>query len=66
MLGNVKNTLVWRDVWVERKPLYLKFNRLFRLSEQHDSLVGDVGTWNVVVWSWDFKWTQLLMSINMV
>lgn len=49
-------------MWIEREPLYLKFNGLFRLSEQQDNLVGDMRIWNEASWSWDFKWIRPLHS----
>lgn len=44
-IGNGEGTKFWCDVWVGDFTLKVKFNRLFRISEQRTLLVNECGNW---------------------
>lgn len=52
VMGSGNEKSYWRDSWVDGKPLCVKFNRLFRISEQ---MVGEMGVWGEEGWSWELR-----------
>ena len=49
-VGNGKNTLFWVDIWIQDKPLYQTFPRLYACCRKKDALVGDYwvnGEWDI-------------------
>lgn len=38
------------------------FNRLYRVSDQHDRKISEMGTWGVDEWVWDLKWKRNLRA----
>lgn len=71
------DTRFWKQFWANSELLGVKFNKLFRLSEQRENSVREMENWGVNGWEWDFKrsrpllpreaslFNQLLNCINM-
>ncbi|KAL8501915.1 hypothetical protein ACS0TY_021147 [Phlomoides rotata] len=53
-VGEGENTLFWQDSWIDRECLKIKFNRLYKLSEQNEALISEMGFWENGKWVWDF------------
>ncbi|KAL8469023.1 hypothetical protein ACS0TY_032010 [Phlomoides rotata] len=66
VLGDGTNTKFWEDYWGEGENLREKFGRLFRLSEQKEALISEVGKWVNWTWEWDFKWSRPLSSRHLI
>ncbi|GJR46761.1 hypothetical protein Tco_1314864 [Tanacetum coccineum] len=41
-----------KDLWTGNSPLYLRYNRLFRLDRDKDCLIKDCFIDNVWTWNW--------------
>lgn len=57
-VGNGVNTLFWHDVWFGEKSLKEVFPKLYSLSLDRFSTVGNLGSWESSVWSWRWKWRK--------
>ena len=53
-LGDGKPARFWDDIWTEAGRLKDIYPRLFSLSIQMESYVGDRGFWDGIEWIWDF------------
>lgn len=42
----------WKDTWFGNSPLYLRFNRVFRLEQDKDCLILDSNTNGQWCWNW--------------
>ncbi|GKB40109.1 putative RNA-directed DNA polymerase, partial [Tanacetum coccineum] len=42
----------WKDLWTGSSPLYLRYNRLFRLKQDNDCLISDHFKDNQWTWNW--------------
>ncbi|GJV47496.1 RNA-directed DNA polymerase, eukaryota, reverse transcriptase zinc-binding domain protein [Tanacetum coccineum] len=42
----------WKDLWTGSSPLYLRYNRLFRLEQDKDCLISDRFKDNQWTWNW--------------
>ncbi|XP_016199026.1 uncharacterized protein LOC107639989 [Arachis ipaensis] len=49
-------TLLWEDVWLSGGPLKERFPRLFSVSDQKESVIGNYGFWDGLEWIWNFQW----------
>ncbi|KAL8469022.1 hypothetical protein ACS0TY_032009 [Phlomoides rotata] len=58
--GHRNDTSFWSDTWVDELPLKSKFNILYRVSEQRESKVGEMGSWDDCGWNWVFRWSREL------
>lgn len=61
-VGNGASIRFWHDKWCDVRPLKLSFPRLFNLSLQKHSLVGQMGNWGEVSWSWNIRWRRPLFD----
>jgi hypothetical protein len=59
-VGNGNITKFWKDVWVGNRTLQSRLSRLFGISVQKDTFVGDMGRWENGGWKWDLKWRRTL------
>ncbi|KAL8498612.1 hypothetical protein ACS0TY_021813 [Phlomoides rotata] len=55
IVGNGNNTSFWNDEWIDGECLRCKFPRLYRLSLQKHSNIGETGNWVNGTWVWDWK-----------
>lgn len=60
ILGIVRILLFWSDKWAGEFSLKERFNRLFRISVQRESVVNEMGVWENNVWKWELKWSREL------
>ncbi|GKD31342.1 hypothetical protein Tco_1242120 [Tanacetum coccineum] len=51
-VGCGSSTRFWKDLWTGNSPLYLCYNRLFRLDRDKDCLIKDCFIDNVWTWNW--------------
>ncbi|KAL8552344.1 hypothetical protein ACS0TY_001153 [Phlomoides rotata] len=65
-VGNGKDTLFWHDEWLEGESLKNKFPRLYRLSNQKNEHIGDMGSWINDTWIWNWEWVRSLSHRNTV
>ncbi|XP_016199448.1 uncharacterized protein LOC107640440 [Arachis ipaensis] len=61
-VGNERSTLFWEDNWLQGGPLKVAFSRLFSISNQQGSMVGDCGFWDGLKWIWNFQWQRELFQ----
>ncbi|GLT65802.1 hypothetical protein SLA2020_382120 [Shorea laevis] len=59
-IGEGNDTLFWHDKWCGDVSFREKFNRLFRLSENKEMLVKDMGEWREGQWVWKWRWRRNL------
>ncbi|KAL8535589.1 hypothetical protein ACS0TY_011282 [Phlomoides rotata] len=64
-VGERNNIVFWQDYWVDGECLKVKFNRLYRLSEQKEAVISEMGCWDNGEWVWDFKWNRELSTRNL-
>ncbi|XP_071713330.1 uncharacterized protein [Rutidosis leptorrhynchoides] len=67
-IGEESNTAFWLDNWISNEPLYLKFNRLYRLETNQQSMVIDRVGWNGLScegnWHWKRRHGRLIGDLN--
>ncbi|XP_015954715.1 uncharacterized protein LOC107479077 [Arachis duranensis] len=61
-VGNGSRTLFWVDNWVQGGPPKVIFPRLFSISNQQGSMIGDCGFWDGLEWIWNFQWRRELFQ----
>ncbi|GKV22123.1 hypothetical protein SLEP1_g32015 [Rubroshorea leprosula] len=61
-VGEGNDTLFWNEKWCGDVPFREKFNRLFRLAEDKDALVKNMGEWRNGEWIWKWSWSQELLG----
>ncbi|KAL4299521.1 hypothetical protein AHAS_Ahas17G0109200 [Arachis hypogaea] len=61
-IGNGRGTRFWEDGWVRGGPLKDNFSRLFSVSNQRESVIGDCGFWDGFEWRWNFQWRRELFQ----
>lgn len=59
-VGNGKKMKFWMETWTGEVRLRDKFQRLYNLSEQKQSMISEMGKWSEGVWCWDLKWRRQL------
>ncbi|XP_016178592.1 uncharacterized protein LOC107621062 [Arachis ipaensis] len=57
-VGDGRRTLFWEDVWLQGGSLKLRFPRLFSISNQQGSVIGECGFWDGLEWVWNFQWRR--------
>ncbi|XP_025636059.1 uncharacterized protein [Arachis hypogaea] len=57
-VGDGRRTLFWKDVSLQGGSLRLRFPRLFSISNQQGSVIGDCGFWDGLEWVWNFQWRR--------
>ncbi|XP_016199059.1 uncharacterized protein LOC107640024 [Arachis ipaensis] len=61
-VGNGRSTRFWEDNWLQGGPLKVVFPRLFSISDQQGSMIGDCGFWDGLEWIWNFQWRRELFQ----
>ncbi|KAL4286752.1 hypothetical protein AHAS_Ahas19G0117600 [Arachis hypogaea] len=59
-VGDGRRTRFWEDVWLCCGALKDRFLRLFSVSIQKGSVIGDCGFWDGLEWIWNFQWRREL------
>ncbi|GAU51714.1 hypothetical protein TSUD_265630 [Trifolium subterraneum] len=59
-VGNGLLTYFWFEPWLGGIPLRVQYPRLFQVSQQRDSKVGEMGNWVNGDWRWDLSWRREL------
>lgn len=59
-VGDGLMTSFWFETWIGDTPLMAQYPRLFQVSEQSNSKVGEMGTWVDGEWVCDLKWRRNL------
>ncbi|XP_016192158.1 uncharacterized protein LOC107633037 [Arachis ipaensis] len=57
-VGDRRRTRFWEDLWLQSGPLKMSFPRLFSVSNQKGSVIGDCGFWDGLEWIWNFQWRR--------
>ncbi|XP_057744025.1 uncharacterized protein LOC130961983 [Arachis stenosperma] len=61
-VGNGRSTLFWEDNCLQGGPLKASFPKLFSISNQQGSMIGDCGFWDVFEWICNFQWRRELFQ----
>ncbi|XP_057740067.1 uncharacterized protein LOC130957211 [Arachis stenosperma] len=61
-VGDGRCTRFWEDVWIMGGSLKNRFPRLFSVSNQRGSVIGDCGFWDGLTWIWNFQWRRELFQ----
>ncbi|XP_016172465.1 uncharacterized protein LOC107614851 [Arachis ipaensis] len=61
-IGDGRRTRFWEDVWLLCGSLKDRFSRLFSISNQCGSVIGDCGFWDGIEWIWNFQWRRELFQ----
>ncbi|MCH94887.1 hypothetical protein A2U01_0015856 [Trifolium medium] len=59
-VGNGLLTSFWFEPWSGGTLLREQYSRLFQVSQQRDSKVGEMGNWVNGEWKWDLLWRKEL------
>ena len=51
-LGDGRKLRFWHNTWLGNAAFVSKYKRLFLNSCQKETLVGDIGKWEVGIWRW--------------
>nr|XP_025703097.1 uncharacterized protein LOC112803854 [Arachis hypogaea] len=55
-----RTTRFWEDTWLQIGKLKDSYPRLFLISSQKGSPIGDCGFWDGIEWVWHFQWRREL------
>ncbi|GLT68412.1 hypothetical protein SLA2020_406460, partial [Shorea laevis] len=61
-VGEGNDTLFWHEKWCGEVPFREKFNRLFRLAEDKEAFVKNMGEWRNGEWTWKWSWSRELLG----
>ncbi|XP_016177792.1 uncharacterized protein LOC107620087 [Arachis ipaensis] len=61
-IGDGRRTRFWEDIWLRGGLLKDMFPRLFSVSNQRGSVIGDCGFWDGLEWRWNFQWRRELFQ----
>ncbi|XP_016204110.1 uncharacterized protein LOC107644693 [Arachis ipaensis] len=61
-VGDGRRTRFWEDVWIMGGSLKDRYPRLFSVSNQRGSVIGDCGFWDGLTWIWNFQWRRELFQ----
>ncbi|GKC88895.1 RNA-directed DNA polymerase, eukaryota [Tanacetum coccineum] len=50
----------WKDIWLGNSPLYIRFNRLFRLEREKDCLVMN----HISDGQWECNWSRSILGVQ--
>ncbi|GLT69135.1 hypothetical protein SLA2020_413110 [Shorea laevis] len=56
------NDTFWHEKWCGDAPFKEKFSGLFRLAENKDALVNNMGEWRNREWVWKWSWCRELLG----
>ncbi|KAL4322009.1 hypothetical protein AHAS_Ahas14G0167600 [Arachis hypogaea] len=59
-VGDGRSTRFSEDTWFQVGKLKDSFPRLFPISNQKGSVIGDCGFWDGIEWVWHFQWRREL------
>ncbi|XP_016172579.1 uncharacterized protein LOC107614969 [Arachis ipaensis] len=59
-VGDGRSTRFWEDTWLQVGKLKDSFPRLFLISNQRGSVIGDCGFWDGIEWVWQLQWRREL------
>ncbi|XP_057733852.1 uncharacterized protein LOC130949032 [Arachis stenosperma] len=59
-VGDSRATRFWEDKWLQVGKLKDNFSRLFLISNQKGSVIGECGFWDGIEWVWHFQWRREL------
>ncbi|KAL4322040.1 hypothetical protein AHAS_Ahas14G0170700 [Arachis hypogaea] len=59
-VGDGRSTRFWKDTWLQSGKLKDSFPRLFLVSNNKRSVIGDCGFWDGIEWVWNFQWRREL------
>lgn len=59
-LGDGKQIRFWSSWMSSGEPLKLKYKRLFDVSNQQQSKIGEMGVWRGELWEWQLEWRREL------
>jgi hypothetical protein len=57
-VGDGASLRFWKDTWLSDEPLYIRYNRLFRLDSNKDFLINE----RLVNGSWSWCWKYTIAS----
>ena len=57
-VGNGDKIRFWDDAWVDNNKLKFQFPRLYSISLDKGKLVGELGRWEELGWSWRLRWRR--------
>lgn len=57
-LGDGNTVRFWLDTWIGNAPLAVRFDRLYQLSSQKQSVLADMGSWQNGIWRWSLSWRR--------
>jgi hypothetical protein len=60
LVGKGNHTLFWKEVWIDNQPLYVRFPRIFGISNQKTNTIFSMGSWVDGEWRWNFSWRRTL------
>lgn len=63
-VGQGNCTKFWIDNWADDAGLLNSFNRLYRLSNQQNHYIKDMGVWEDNTWKWQFEWRRELRLVE--
>ncbi|XP_057719827.1 uncharacterized protein LOC130934259 [Arachis stenosperma] len=61
-VGDGRETRFWEDAWLLGGLLKDRFPRLYSVSNQIGSVIGDCGFWDGLEWIWNFQWRRQLFQ----
>ncbi|XP_015969969.1 uncharacterized protein LOC107493386 [Arachis duranensis] len=61
-VGNGRQVHFWEDSWLPTGMLKDTFPRLFSVSNQNGTVIGDCGFWHGLEWIWNFQWRRKLFQ----
>lgn len=62
VVGDGRNTLFWKDPWLEGGPLNLRYQRLFSISMNKSGSVANLITRHDGVCEWNWRWRRRLFQ----
>ncbi|XP_072084314.1 uncharacterized protein [Arachis hypogaea] len=59
-VGDGRSTRFWEDTWLQARKLKDSFPRLYLISNNKGSVIGDCGFWDGIERVWNFQWRREL------
>jgi len=57
-VGNGDKIMFWEDTWLGNNKLKFMFPRLYTIYLEQGKMVGEVGSWGELGWSWRLGWRR--------